>query len=102
MILDVYKRQEQHPDHFILADCKGEMDFGEGKKSIYALPTAEILVQKMCIRDSFYALMYEAGGEEFFYDATHYAEGIWDTEAAQKMCIRDSPGCTPQTGTGRS
>ena len=31
----------------------------------------------------FYALMYEAGGEEFFYDATHYAEGIWDTEAAQ-------------------
>ena len=37
---------EQHPDHFILADCKGEMDFGEGKKSIYALPTAEILVQK--------------------------------------------------------
>ena len=31
----------------------------------------------------FYALMYEAGGEDFFYDATHYAEGIWDSEAAQ-------------------
>ena len=31
----------------------------------------------------FYALMYEAGGEDFFYDATHYAEGIWDTEEAQ-------------------
>ena len=31
----------------------------------------------------FYALMYEAGGADFFYDATHYAEGIWDTEAAQ-------------------
>ena len=31
----------------------------------------------------FYALMYEAGGEQFFYDATHYAEGIWDSEAAQ-------------------
>ena len=34
----------------------------------------------------FYALMYEAGGEEFFYDATHYAEGIWDTDAA-KTCF---------------
>ncbi len=37
---------EQHPDHFILADCKGEMDFGEGKKSIYALEGTQILVQK--------------------------------------------------------
>ena len=37
---------EQHPDHFILADCKGEVDFGEGKKSIYALEGAEILVQR--------------------------------------------------------
>lgn len=34
----------------------------------------------------FYALMYEAGGEEFFYDATHYAEGIWDSDAA-KTCF---------------
>ena len=31
----------------------------------------------------FYALMYEAGGEDFFFDATHYAEGIWDTDAAK-------------------
>ena len=31
----------------------------------------------------FYALMYEAGGDDFFFDATHYAEGIWDTEEAQ-------------------
>ena len=37
---------EQHPDHFILADCKGEMDFGEGKKNIYALEGTQILVQK--------------------------------------------------------
>ena len=37
---------EEHPDHFILADCKGQVDFGEGKKSIYALPGAEILVQR--------------------------------------------------------
>ncbi len=35
---------EQHPDHFILADCDGQPDFGEGKKNIYALEGAEILV----------------------------------------------------------
>ena len=37
---------EQHPEHFILSDCKGEVDFGEGKKSIYALEGAQILVQR--------------------------------------------------------
>ena len=37
---------EQHPDHFILEDVAEEVNFGEGKKSIYALPNARILVQK--------------------------------------------------------
>ena len=37
---------QQHPDHFILEDVKEEVNFGEGKKSIYALPNARILVQK--------------------------------------------------------
>ena len=37
---------EEHPDHFILADCQGEVDFGEGKKSIYALEGAQVLVQR--------------------------------------------------------
>lgn len=37
----------EHRDHFILADCKNhDVDFGEGKKSIYALPDTEILVQR--------------------------------------------------------
>ena len=31
----------------------------------------------------FYALMYSAGGAEFFDKATNYEEGIWDTEEAQ-------------------
>lgn len=42
---DKYNWQE-HRDHFILADCQGEVDFGEGKKSIYALEGARILVQR--------------------------------------------------------
>jgi len=37
---------EQHPDHFILEDVQDEMDFGEGKKSIYALEGATILNQR--------------------------------------------------------
>ena len=37
---------EEHRDHFILADCSGETDFGEGKKSIYALEGAQVLVQR--------------------------------------------------------
>ena len=37
---------EEHPGHFILADCTKEMDFGEGKKSIYALEGAQVLVQR--------------------------------------------------------
>ena len=28
---------EEHRDHFILKDAEGEVDFGEGKKNIYAL-----------------------------------------------------------------
>ena len=32
-------------EHFILEDIKGSVDFGEGKKSIYALPDTQILVQ---------------------------------------------------------
>ena len=37
---------EEHRDHFILKDAEDEVDFGEGKKNIYALPETEILIQK--------------------------------------------------------
>ena len=36
----------EHPDHFILADVADEVDFGEGKKSIFAYEGTDILVQK--------------------------------------------------------
>ncbi len=32
--------------HFIIEDCKGEIDFGEGQKNIYALEGTQILVQR--------------------------------------------------------
>ena len=37
---------EEHPDHFILQDADQPMDFGEGKKNIYALEGTEVLVQR--------------------------------------------------------
>ncbi len=37
---------EPHPDHFILEDTAGAVDFGEGKKNIYALENTRILVQR--------------------------------------------------------
>ena len=38
---------DEHRDHFILADCPDHaVDFGEGKKSIFALEGTEILIQK--------------------------------------------------------
>ena len=37
---------EEHRDHFILEDCEGEVDFGEGKKNMYALEDTRILVQR--------------------------------------------------------
>ena len=37
---------EADPDHFILSDVEGDVDFGEGKKNIYALEGTKVLVQK--------------------------------------------------------
>ena len=37
---------DEHPGHFITADCAGEINFGEGKKGMYALPGTKILVQR--------------------------------------------------------
>ncbi len=37
---------EEHPGHFILADAPDGPDFGEGKKSMYALEGAEVLCQR--------------------------------------------------------
>ena len=37
---------EEHPNHFILQDADQLIDFGEGKKNIYALEGTEVLVQR--------------------------------------------------------
>ena len=42
---DKYNWQE-HPEHYLLSGSDGEIDFGEGKKNIYALPGTDVLVQR--------------------------------------------------------
>ena len=37
---------EEHQEHFILEDVQDQVDFGEGKKNIYAFEDAEVLVQR--------------------------------------------------------
>jgi 1,3-beta-galactosyl-N-acetylhexosamine phosphorylase len=37
---------EEHKDHFILEDCTKRVDFGEGKKNIYALEGTNVLIQR--------------------------------------------------------
>ena len=41
--LDKYNWEEH--EHFITEDCRGEVDFGEGQKSIFALPETTIIRQ---------------------------------------------------------
>lgn len=44
--LNVDKYNWDEHDHFIKEDCTQDIDFGEGKKNIYALEGTEILVQR--------------------------------------------------------
>lgn len=44
--LNVDKYNWDEHDHFITEDCKGDIDFGEGKKNIYAYEGTTILKQK--------------------------------------------------------
>ena len=44
--LNVDKYNWEEHDHFITEDCKGEIDFGEGKKNIYAYEGTMILSQR--------------------------------------------------------
>lgn len=37
---------EEHKDHFILEDCTKPVDFGEGKKNIYALEGTNVLIRR--------------------------------------------------------
>ena len=85
---DKYNWKEH--EHFITEDCKGDIDFGEGKKSIYALDGTKILVQhekevQLAVNDfgrgrSVYisGLPYSFENSRLFYRAVLWAAGDED------------------------
>jgi len=44
--LNVDKYNWEEHEHFITEDCKGDIDFGEGKKNIFALDGTTVICQK--------------------------------------------------------
>ena len=62
---------EQNPAHFILADVSGELDFGEGKKNIYAFENTEILIQKD--REVQMAVNHFGGGRSVYISGLPYS-----------------------------
>ena len=38
--------QQEHPEHFLLEDAAKPVNFGEGKKGVYALEGAQVLVKR--------------------------------------------------------
>lgn len=72
---------DEHPNHFILADCAGEVNFGEGKKNIYALDGTEILVQRE---------------KRCRWPYTNTARGAQSTCPACRTALKTQDSCTAQ------
>ena len=84
---------EQNPDHFILADAPEGVDFGEGKKSIYAMEGTQILVQQ----DKEVQMAVNAFGEgrsvyisglpySFKNSRVLYRAILWAAHGEQELC----------------
>lgn len=80
-------------DHFITADCGDTIDFGEGKKNIYALPETTILSQKdkevqlACNRFGTGRAVYISGLPYSFANARLLHRAIiWSSNDEQNLC----------------
>ena len=73
---------EEHPDHFILQDADRPIDFGEGKRNIYALEGTEVLVQRN--------KEVQMAAHDFGKGRAVYISGVpYSFANSRKMCIRD-------------
>ena len=73
---------EEHPDHFILADTTKTVDFGEGKKNIFAYEGTEILVQQ---EKEVIAIVSSAAKRKDIMEAINRNHGM-KTEARGTVC----------------
>ena len=83
---------EEHRDHFILKDCTKDVDFGEGKKNIFALPETEILIQRdrevqMAVRSFGKGRGVYISGLPYSFENSRilYRAVIWSANAEQEL-----------------
>ena len=91
---------EECPGHFILADCAGPVDFGEGKKSVYALPGTQVLVQREK-EVQLAANGYGSGRAVYLYGLPYSFENsrllyraiLWSAHGEEELCRWFSANC---------
>ena len=84
---------DEHRDHFILADCTRDVDFGEGKKSIYAkCEDTEILYQKdkevqMAVHEFGKGRAVYISGLPYSFENSRvlYRSILWSTHGEQEL-----------------
>lgn len=83
---------EEHPGHFILADITKPVDFGEGKKSIYAYESTQILVQRdrevqMAVNEFGNGRAVYISGLPYSFENSRilYRSILWSTHAEEEL-----------------
>lgn len=84
---------EEHPDHFILADTAGQVDFGEGKKSMYALEGAQVLICRenevqMAVNDYGKGRAVYISGLPYSFENSRilYRSILWSAHSEEELC----------------
>lgn len=80
-------------EHFITADCKGEIDFGEGKKNIYALEGTTVLRQidkgvQLAVREFGKGRGVYISGLPYSFENSRllYRSVIWASGEEENLC----------------
>ena len=91
--LNVDKYNWEEHDHFIKEDCTKDIDFGEGKKNIYALDGTEILVQRgkevqMAVREFGKGRCVYISGLPYSFENSRilYRSIIWSSHDEENLC----------------
>ena len=83
---------EEHPEHFITADCTKEIDFGEGQKGMYALPGTTIICQRekevqMAVNDCGKGRTVYLSGLPYSFENSRllYRSILWSAHAEEEL-----------------
>ena len=84
---------EEHPGHFILADTTKPVDFGEGKKNIFAYENTRILVQRekevqMAVNEFGNGRAVYISGLPYSFENSRilYRSILWSAHGEDKLC----------------